>query len=66
MTKLVSSRVYVVRSLVMILKTMGALLYGGDASVRARMAAPALPTSGVRRVSEVTGAVEAAVEAASA
>ncbi len=44
------SRVYVVRSLVLILKTMGALLYGGDAAVRARMMAPSLPPSGVRRI----------------
>jgi hypothetical protein len=64
---LVMSRVYVVRSLFLILKTMGALLYGGDASVRARMAAARVPSSGVRAVADAadTGA-EAAPEAASA
>jgi hypothetical protein len=42
---LVASRSYVVRSLVLILKTMGALLYAGDDAVRARMAPPrAAPT----------------------
>jgi hypothetical protein len=41
--RLVSSRAYVIRSLVMILKTMGALLYAGDDGVRARMQRPALP-----------------------
>jgi hypothetical protein len=45
---LVTSRVYAVRSLVLILKTMGALLYGGDAAVRARMRAVPPPSSGVR------------------
>jgi hypothetical protein len=38
--RLVKSRLYVVRSLLMMLKTFGALLYAGDASVRARLAAP--------------------------
>jgi hypothetical protein len=38
---LVSSRNYALRSLVMILKTMGALLYAGDEGVRARMLVPA-------------------------
>jgi hypothetical protein len=38
--RLVASRFYVVRSLVLILKTMGALLYAGDDAVRARMSAP--------------------------
>jgi hypothetical protein len=38
---LVASRSYVVRSLVLILKTIGALLYAGDDGVRARMSAPA-------------------------
>ncbi|HEY1692292.1 MAG TPA: hypothetical protein VGG39_09025 [Polyangiaceae bacterium] len=38
---LLASRSYVVRSLVLILKTMGALLYAGDDAVRARMASPA-------------------------
>ncbi len=37
---LVASRFYVVRSLVLILKTMGALLYAGNDGVRARMNAP--------------------------
>jgi hypothetical protein len=39
--KLLASRSYAVRSLVMILKTIGALLYAGDDAVRARMNAPA-------------------------
>ncbi len=47
---LAGSRVYAVRSLVLILKTMGALLYGGDASVRARMTAASVPASGVRPI----------------
>jgi hypothetical protein len=38
--KLVASRLYVVRSLVLILKTMGALLYAGNDAVRARMLIP--------------------------
>jgi hypothetical protein len=38
--RLVASRFYVVRGLVMVLKTMGALLYAGDGAVRARMLAP--------------------------
>jgi hypothetical protein len=37
---LVASRFYVIRSLVLILKTMGALLYAGDDAVRARMNTP--------------------------
>jgi hypothetical protein len=37
--RLVKSRLYVVRSLIMVLKTFGALLYAGDASVRARLTA---------------------------
>lgn len=37
---LVTSRSYGVRSLVLILKTIGALLYAGDDAVRARMAVP--------------------------
>jgi hypothetical protein len=45
---LAASRFYFVRSLVLILKTMGALLYGGDPAVRARTMTPALPSSGVR------------------
>lgn len=57
---LVASRIYVVRSLVLILKTMGALLYGGDASVRLRMMDTSVPTSGVRRVAGVAGAADAA------
>ncbi len=39
--KLLVNRSYAVRSLVMILKTIGALLYAGDDAVRARMNAPA-------------------------
>ncbi len=39
--KLLVNRSYPVRSLVMILKTIGALLYAGDDAVRARMNAPA-------------------------
>jgi hypothetical protein len=39
--KLLVNRSYAVRSLVMILKTIGALLYAGDDVVRARMNAPA-------------------------
>ncbi|HEY8089042.1 MAG TPA: hypothetical protein VIF09_14385 [Polyangiaceae bacterium] len=42
-----TSRSYVVRSLVMILKTMGALLYAGDDAVRARMAKPSPPAQGL-------------------
>jgi hypothetical protein len=42
---LVMSRNYALRSLVMILKTMGALLYAGDDAVRARMLVPAKPKS---------------------
>jgi hypothetical protein len=64
---LLASRVYVVRSLFLILKTMGALLYGGNASVRARMAVSRAPSSGVRPVAEAAeAAAQAAVEAASA
>jgi hypothetical protein len=37
--RLVKSRLYIVRSLMMMLKTFGALLYAGDASVRARLTA---------------------------
>jgi hypothetical protein len=40
--RLVASPTYAVRQLVMILKTMGALLYAADDSVRARMQKPAL------------------------
>ena len=40
---LVMSRNYALRSLVMILKTMGALLYAGDDAVRARMMVPSKP-----------------------
>jgi len=39
--RLLVNRSYAVRSLVMILKTIGALLYAGDDAVRARMNAPA-------------------------
>ena len=42
--RLVTSETYAIRSLVMILKTMGALLYAADDSVRARMR-PAQPQS---------------------
>jgi hypothetical protein len=42
---LVTSRNYALRSLVMILKTMGALLYAGDDGVRARMMVPRKPKS---------------------
>lgn len=42
---LVMSRNYALRSLVMILKTMGALLYAGDDAVRARMMVPTKPKS---------------------
>jgi hypothetical protein len=45
--RLVTSRWYVVRSLVLILKTIGALLYAGDDNVRARMLVPARPKSGL-------------------
>ena len=38
---------YVVRSLVFILKSMGALLYAGDAAVRARMFVPAPARAGL-------------------
>jgi hypothetical protein len=48
-----TSRVYLLRSLVLILKSMGALLYGGDPSVRARMMAAPSPTSGVRTAGSV-------------
>jgi hypothetical protein len=50
--RLVASETYAVRSLVMILKTMGALLYAGDDAVRARMHRPAAfpsPTVVLRR-----------------
>jgi hypothetical protein len=41
--RLVASKTYAIRSLVMILKTMGALLYAGDDAVRSRLKrAPAL------------------------
>jgi|HubBroStandDraft_5_1064220.scaffolds.fasta_scaffold343000_2 hypothetical protein len=42
-TRLVASRAYAIRSLVLILKTMGALLYAGDDAVRARMLVPSTP-----------------------
>jgi hypothetical protein len=38
--RLVASKSYAIRSLVLILKTMGALLYAGDDGVRARMHSP--------------------------
>jgi hypothetical protein len=43
--RLVANKAYVIRSLVMILKTLGALLYAGDAAVRARMNTPAASRS---------------------
>jgi hypothetical protein len=51
-TTLLASKSYAVRSLVMILKTIGALLYGADPIVRARMYArpPSAATSGQRLV----------------
>jgi hypothetical protein len=42
---LVASRFYAIRSFVLILKTVGALLYAGDDAVRARMNAPRRPRS---------------------
>lgn len=45
--RLVVSKSYVVRSLVLILKTMGALLYAGDGAVRARMLVPAPARAGL-------------------
>jgi hypothetical protein len=39
--RLLANRSYALRSLVLILKTIGALLYAGDDAVRARMNAPA-------------------------
>jgi hypothetical protein len=47
MARLVASSLYVVRSLVLVLKTMGALLYAGNDTVRARMLAPGRPLSGL-------------------
>jgi hypothetical protein len=38
--RLVASKSYVLRSLVLIIKTIGALLYAGDDAVRMRMLAP--------------------------
>jgi hypothetical protein len=43
--RLVASKAYVIRSLVLILKTIGALLYAGDDGVRARMNTPAKANS---------------------
>lgn len=45
---LVSSRSYAVRSLVLILKAMGALLYAADESVRTRMMPPRSPVTPLR------------------
>lgn len=39
--RLMASKSYAIRSLVLILKTMGAMVYAGDAAVRARMHAVA-------------------------
>jgi hypothetical protein len=63
---LAASRFYFVRSLVLILKTMGALLYGGNPALRARAMTPALPSSGIRLVAGAGGAAtaEAIVEPA--
>ncbi len=47
LVRLVASNSYAVRSLVLILKTMGSLLYAGNDSVRARMQKPALAESTV-------------------
>ena len=44
---LVRSRAYALRSLVLILKTMGALFYAGDDAVRARMLTPSRPRPGL-------------------
>ncbi len=44
-TRLLANKSYAIRSLVMILKTIGALLYAGHDGVRARMMHPA-PASG--------------------
>lgn len=46
--RLVASKSYAIRSLVLILKTLGALLYAGDDGVRARMMTPTTPASGAR------------------
>jgi hypothetical protein len=45
--RLCASRLYAVRSLVLILKTMGALLYAGDDAVKARMYAAKRTTPGL-------------------
>ena len=59
-SKLVVSRSYVVRSLVLILKTMGALLYAGDGTVRARMFVPPPSSSKTGLVTLRTKRVQAA------
>jgi hypothetical protein len=46
--RLVASKSYAIRSFVLILKTLGALLYAGDDGVRARMTTPAAPASAPR------------------
>ena len=57
LTLLAVSRFYGIRSLVLFLKTMGALLYAGNDAVRARMIAPGAPRSLVRlRVKSVHAA----------
>jgi len=43
LARLAASRWYAVRSLVLVLKTMGAFLYAADTRVRARMQIPAPP-----------------------
>jgi hypothetical protein len=47
--RLVASETYAIRSLVLILKTMGALLYAGNDAVRARMQRPAQAPIALRR-----------------
>src|SRR5260370_26592796 len=62
MARLVSNKAYAIRSLVMILKTMGALLYAADAGVRARLRGPASQVSLVpvgRKAPQATGRREA-------
>lgn len=54
--RLVASRWYAVRSLVLILRTIGALLYAGDNRVRSRMQRPRAPGLVSLRVKRVHGA----------
>lgn len=46
--RLVANKSYAIRSLVLILKTLGALLYAGDDGVRARMMTSTTPASAPR------------------